>query len=252
MPTFKMASWNVNGLRACMTKGFKNFLDAHNFDIFGIQETKMQAEQADFEFPGYHVYWNSAEKKGYSGTCVLTKTEPLSVTKGIGVDIHDTEGRVLTLEYDSFYFITVYTPNSQRDLARLPYRETWEDAFRTYLLSLNKPVIICGDLNVAHQEIDLKNPKNNKNNAGFTMQERNKMTLLLNSGFTDTYRFLYPNQVDRYTWWSYMGNARTNNVGWRIDYFLTSNALQTKIQEAMIYPETLGSDHCPIGLIITI
>ena len=248
----KLASWNVNGLRACVTKGFFDFLDSNDFDIIGLQETKMLKEQATFDFPGYHVYWNSAEKKGYSGTLLLTKKEPLKVTYGMGIEEHDKEGRIITAEYDKFYFVTIYTPNSKRELLRLDYRMVWEDAFREYLHSLDKPVIVCGDLNVAHKEIDLKNPKTNTKNAGFTPEEREKMTTLLDSGFVDTFRHLYPDTVDAYSWWSYMGQARSKNVGWRIDYFLVTDDIKGKIKEAKIMPEVLGSDHCPVVLEVDI
>ena len=248
----KLASWNVNGLRACVTKGFFDFLNSHDFDIIGLQETKMLQEQATFDFPGYHAYWHSAEKKGYSGTLVLSKTKPLSVSYGMGIEEHDKEGRIIAAEYENFYFITVYTPNSKRELLRLDYRMEWEDAFRDYLHRFDKPVIVCGDLNVAHKEIDLKNPKTNTKNAGFTPQEREKMTTLLDSGFTDTFRHLYPDQLDAYSWWSYMGQARAKNVGWRIDYFLISSPAATWIKEATIHPEVMGSDHCPVGLEVNI
>ena len=243
-----MASWNVNGLRACMGKGFMDFLTNNDFDLIGLQETKMMQEQANFEFPGYHQYWNSAEKKGYSGTLVLSKEKPLSVSYGMNIDEHDKEGRIIALEFEKFYFITVYTPNSKRELLRLAYRMEWEDAFRAYLHSFNKPVVVCGDLNVAHKEIDLKNPKTNVKNAGFTPEERAKMTELLGSGFVDTFRHLYPDKTDAYTWWSYMGQARTKNVGWRIDYFLVSESLKDAVREANIYPEVMGSDHCPVSI----
>jgi len=244
-----MASWNVNGLRACMGKGFMDFL-RHDFDLVALQETKMQPEQANFHFPGYQGYWNSAEKKGYSGTLVLTKHAPLSITYGMEPHAPDNEGRIITLEFDKFYFVNVYTPNSQRELARLDYRIAWEDAFRAFLCALaaRKPVVLCGDLNVAHKEIDLTHPKANANNPGFTSQERGKMTDLLAAGFTDSFRHLYPDTTDAYTWWSYMGQARAKNVGWRIDYFLVSNALAKGITEAKIYPEVMGSDHCPVSL----
>lgn len=242
-----MVSWNVNGLRACMNKGFMDFL-RHDFDLVAVQETKMHPQQADFTFPGYYSYWNSAEKKGYSGTLVLSKKEPLTVTYGLNAPEHDTEGRTITLEFSGFYFVNVYTPNSQRELTRLDYRMAWEDTFRAFLCSLNKPVVVCGDFNVAHKEIDLKHPKANVNNAGFTPRERAKMTELLNTGFTDTYRYLYPDKKDAYTWWSYMGQSRTKNVGWRIDYFLVSDSLREYIKEATIYPDVMGSDHCPVGL----
>lgn len=246
----KLISWNVNGLRACLTKGFIDFFQASDADIFCIQETKMQPEQAQVELPGYTQYWNSAVKKGYSGTAVFTRHQPLSVTYGLGLAEHDQEGRVITLEFDRFYLVNVYTPNSQRDLLRLAYRLTWEDAFRAYLLQLEakKPVIICGDLNVAHQEIDLKNPATNRRNAGFTDEERGKLTELLAAGWLDSYRHLYPDVRDAYTWWSYMMKARERNIGWRIDYFLVSRQLAAAIAGAAIYPAILGSDHCPIGL----
>jgi exodeoxyribonuclease-3 len=243
-------SWNVNGLRACMGKGFMDFLNSNDFDIVGIQETKMRPEQADFGFPGWHVYWNSAEKKGYSGTLALSRKEPLSVAYGLNIAEHDTEGRVITLEFDGFYFVTVYTPNSQHGLLRLDYRMAWEDAFQEYINGLPKPVIICGDLNVAHKEIDLAHPKNNVKNPGFTPQERDKLTRLLSSGFTDSFRHLYPDKTQAYTWWSFVTKAREKNVGWRIDYFLTSDSLAGSIKDAVIYDKVMGSDHCPVGLIL--
>ena len=245
----KLISWNVNGIRACLNKGFSEFFKEANADIFCLQETKCQPEQINLEFEGYTSYWNSAEKKGYSGTAIFTKQKPLNVTYGIGIEEHDKEGRIITLEFETFYLITNYTPNAKRELERLEYRMIWEDEIRKYLLELNKkkPIIMCGDLNVAHEEIDLKNPKTNKGNAGFTNEERGKMTELLNSGFTDTYRYLYPEKVE-YSWWSYMGHAREKNVGWRIDYFIVSNDIKEKIKDATIYSEILGSDHCPIGL----
>lgn len=246
--TLNMASWNVNGLRACMKSGFMDFLQNHDFDIIGLQEIKMLHEQADFAFENYHTYWNSAEKKGYSGTLVLSKKEPLQVTYGMGIEEHDKEGRIVALEFDKFWFVNVYTPNSKRELLRLDYRMVWEDDFRKYLHNFEKPVVVCGDLNVAHTEIDLTHPKPNVKNAGFTPQEREKMTTLLNSGFVDTFRHLYPDKLCAYTWWSYMGQARAKNVGWRIDYFLTTESLRSAIQEASIYPEVMGSDHCPVGL----
>jgi exodeoxyribonuclease-3 len=245
----KLGSWNVNGLRACMGKGFMDFFTAGDYDIFGIQETKMQPEQATFSFSGYHTYWHSAEKKGYSGTLVLSRHEPISVRNGMGIEEHDKEGRIVALEFEKFWFITVYTPNSQRGLLRLDYRMEWEDAFREYLCAFKKPVIVCGDLNVAHTEMDIKNAKSNVNNAGFTPQERAKMTALLDAGFIDTYRHLHPDKKDAYTWWSYMGKAREKNVGWRIDYFLASEELRPAITDATIHPEIHGSDHCPIGLL---
>ena len=244
----KLISWNVNGIRACLNKGFKEFFEYEKADIFCIQETKCQEEQVELEFENYHSYWNSAEKKGYSGTAIFTKIKPIKVTKGIGIEEHDKEGRIITLEFDNFYLINNYTPNSKRELERLGYRQIWEDEIRKYLLKLNKkkPVIMCGDLNVAHKEIDLKNPKQNRKNAGFTDEERNKMTELLDSGFTDSFRYLYPKEENKYTWWSYMGRAREKNVGWRIDYFITSKDIEKKIIEAKIHDKIYGSDHCPI------
>ncbi len=246
----KLISWNVNGIRACVNKGFKNFFEEENADIFCIQETKCQDGQIELEFDGYKSFWNSAEKKGYSGTAIFTKKEPISVKYGIGIEEHDKEGRVITLEFDNFYMVDIYTPNSKRELERLEYRCIWEDEIRKYLLKLNKkkPVIMCGDLNVAHKEIDLKNPKTNRGNAGFTDEEREKMTKLLESGFTDTFRFLYPDLIEQYSWWSYMGHAREKNIGWRIDYFIVSNDIQKNIKDAYIYPQVMGSDHCPVGL----
>jgi exodeoxyribonuclease-3 len=246
----KLISWNVNGLRACLTKGFEDFFKEVDADVFCIQETKMQPEQAAVEFEGYKQYWNSAVKKGYSGTAVFTKKEPLSVSYDLGMDKHGDEGRVITLEFDNFYLVTVYTPNSQREMARLDYRMEWEDDFRAYILNLekNKPVVLCGDLNVAHNEIDLKNPKSNTKSAGFSNEERAKMTELLGSGFIDSYRFLYPDATDAYTWWSYMFRAREKNVGWRIDYFIVSEKLKENIKDSLIYKDILGSDHCPVGL----
>ena len=250
----KLVSWNVNGLRAVMTKGFETFFKKIDADIFCIQETKIQENQIDNNikeiFKEYNCYWNSAEKKGYSGTAIFAKEKPLDVTYGIGIDEHDKEGRVISLEYDKFYLINCYTPNSRRELERLDYRMIWEDEFRKYLLKLNekKPVILCGDLNVAHKEIDLKNPKTNRKNAGFTDEERGKMTELLNSGFTDTFRFLYPNKTECYSWWSYMFKAREKNAGWRIDYFLVSKSIENKIKESYIFSDVMGSDHCPVGL----
>jgi exodeoxyribonuclease-3 len=250
----KLISWNVNGLRAVVNKGFKEYFNELNADIFCIQETKMQEGQLDISFEGYKQFFNSAIRKGYSGTAIFTKTEPQKVTYGIGIDEHDTEGRVITLEFEKFYLVNCYTPNAQRELTRLEYRMKWEDDFRKYLINLDKikPVILCGDLNVAHEEIDLKNPKSNRGNAGFTDEERNQMTNLLNSGFVDSFRFLYPNQTDSYSWWSYMGHAREKNVGWRIDYFIVSESISNKIKQAFIYPEIMGSDHCPVGLDIKI
>ena len=246
----KIISWNVNGLRACLDKGFKDFFNEVNADIFCVQETKMQEGQAEIDFSGYTQYWNSAEKKGYSGTAVFTKIVPISVAFDIGIDVHSLEGRVITLEYDSFYLVNVYTPNAQRGLARLDYRMQWEDDFRNYVKQLGdlKPVIICGDLNVAHNEIDIKNAKSNKGNAGFSDEERAKMTVLLGAGFIDTFRHLYPEKQGAYTWWSYMYNARANNAGWRIDYFLTSKEIIENVLDSVIYPEVLGSDHCPVGI----
>ena len=249
----KLISWNVNGIRACVNKGFEQFFKQINADIFCIQETKCQPEQIELEFEGYYSYWNSAEKKGYSGTAIFTKKEPISVNFGIGIEEHDKEGRIITLEFEDFYLVNNYTPNSKRELERLEYRQVWEDEIRKYLLKLNKtkPVIMCGDLNVAHNEIDLKNPKTNRGNAGFTDEERVKMTQLLESGFIDTFRYLYPDKEEAYSWWSYMGRAREKNVGWRIDYFIVSDDIKDKIEEASIYPEIMGSDHCPVGLVLT-
>lgn len=250
----KMVSWNVNGLRACVQKGFLDFFNEINADIFCVQETKLQQGQIDLQLDGYYQYWNYAEKKGYSGTAIFTKTEPLSVSYGINIEEHDTEGRVITLEYNDFYFVTVYTPNSQNELKRLSYRMQWEDDFLKYLKQLesSKPVIFCGDLNVAHNEIDLKNPKTNRNNAGFTNEERAKMTALLNSGFTDTFRYFYPDKEGVYSWWSYRFKAREKNAGWRIDYFCTSESLDDKLRDAKIHTDVFGSDHCPIELDIDI
>ena len=250
----KLISWNVNGIRACLNKGFLDFFNKENADIFCIQETKMHEGQIELKLEGYYQYWNSAEKKGYSGTAIFTKIKPLKVFYGMGIEEHDKEGRVITLEFDKFYMVNVYTPNSKRELERLEYRMVWEDEFRKYLLKLNetKPVIMCGDLNVAHEEIDLKNPKTNRHNAGFTDEERNKMTELLKSGFTDSFRYLYPEKENIYSWWSYMFHAREKNAGWRIDYFIVSKSIETQIKEATIYTEILGSDHCPVGLEIKI
>ena len=246
----KFISWNVNGLRACVTKGFMEFFNEIDADIFCVQETKLQDGQIDLDLPGYHQYWNYAEKKGYSGTAMFTKQEPISVAYGIGIEEHDHEGRVITAEFDSFYAVTCYTPNSQNELRRLDYRMTWEDAFLDYLKKLNekKPVVLCGDLNVAHKEIDLKNPKTNRKNAGFTDEEREKMTVLLDSGFTDTYRHFYPDTEGVYSWWSYRFKAREKNAGWRIDYFITSKSIDDKLTDAKIHTEVFGSDHCPIEL----
>ncbi len=247
----KLISWNVNGLRACLTKGFLDFFSKENADIFCIQETKMQQEQAELILDGYHQYWHSAEKKGYSGTAVFTREKPLSVVYGIG-EKHNGEGRVITLEFPDFYLVNCYTPNAQQELKRLDYRMEFEDDFRAYLKSLPKPVILCGDLNVAHQEIDLKNPKTNRQNAGFSDEERGKMTELLASGFSDTFRTLYPDTTDAYTWWSYRFSARAKNVGWRIDYFIVSSSVMDKVSDSVIYSDVLGSDHCPIGLNINL
>lgn len=246
----KLISWNVNGIRACLNKGFADAFKQLDADIFCIQETKCQPEQIELEFEGYTSYWNSAEKKGYSGTAIFTKQKPINVTYGIGIEEHDKEGRVITLEFEKFYMVDIYTPNSKRKLERLDYRQIWEDVIRKYLLKLNetKPVIMCGDLNVAHKEIDLKNPKTNRHNAGFTDEERQKMTELLDAGFTDSFRYLYPDKENAYSWWSYMGHAREKNVGWRIDYFIVSKSIENQIKEAKIYPEIMGSDHCPVGL----
>lgn len=246
----KLISWNVNGIRACLNKGFSDFFKNIDADIFCIQETKCQKDQIDLEFEGYTSYWNSAEKKGYSGTAIFTKIKPLNATYGIGIEEHDKEGRVITLEFKDFYLVNVYTPNSKRELERLDYRQIWEDEIRKYLLKLNKnkSVIMCGDLNVAHKEIDLKNPKTNRRNAGFTDEERAKMTELLEAGFTDSFRYLYPTKENAYSWWSYMGHAREKNVGWRIDYFIVSSDFEKNIEDAMIFSEVMGSDHCPVGL----
>lgn len=248
----KLISWNVNGLRACVEKGFLEFFKNVDADMFCIQESKLQEGQIKLEPDGYHQYWNYAQKKGYSGTAIFSKTEPLTVRYGIGIEEHDNEGRVITLEFKDLYLVTVYTPNAQRELARLDYRMKWEDDFRAYLKSLDsvKPVIVCGDMNVAHQEIDIKNPASNRKNAGFTDEERSKFTELLNSGFIDTYRYFYPDKKDAYTWWSYMFNAREKNVGWRIDYFCASARLKDKLHGAAIHPDVLGSDHCPVELVL--
>ena len=250
----KFISWNVNGLRACVQKGFLDFFHTIDADFFCIQESKLQEGQIDLDLPGYYQYWNYAEKKGYSGTAIFTKQEPLTVTYGIGIPEHDREGRVITLEYETFYLVTCYPPNSQSELARLPYRMDWEDAFLSYLKVLDekKPVILCGDLNVAHQEIDLKNPKTNHQNAGFSDEERAKMTTLLESGFTDTFRYFYPDTEGIYSWWSYRFKAREKNAGWRIDYFITSKSLDDKLEKAAILTDILGSDHCPVELDIAL
>lgn len=246
----KLISWNVNGLRACLGKGFLESFAALDADIFSIQETKMQPGQAELDLPGYKQYWNSAEKKGYSGTAVFTRLEPLNVTYGIGSEEHDREGRAITLEFEGFYLVNCYVPNAQRELTRLDWRMEWEDALRAYLLELDwrKPVIYCGDLNVAHQEIDLKNAKSNRGNAGFTDEERAKMTQLLEAGFVDSFRHLYPDRTGAYSWWSYMFHAREKNAGWRIDYFLVSKSIADKIGDSIIHPEIMGSDHCPVEL----
>ena len=249
----RLISWNVNGLRACVQKGFPDFFRDVDADCFCLQETKLQPGQIDLELPGYSQFWYSAEKKGYSGTAIFTKHHPLSVSYNIGVEEHGHEGRAVTLEYEDFYLVCVYTPNAQDGLRRIDYRMAWEDAFRDYLLSLDakKPVVVCGDMNVAHEEIDLKNPKANIGNAGFSYEERGKFTELLESGFTDTFRYLYPDRRDAYSWWSYRAAARERNVGWRIDYFLVSDRLRGNIKEAFILPEVTGSDHCPVGLDLT-
>ena len=257
----KLISWNVNGLRACMGKGFMDFFNEIDADIFCLQETKMQISENNNNteiqeildlkiFDNYFQYWNSAQKKGYSGTAIFTKIKPKKITYGIGIEEHDKEGRVITLEFEKFFMVNIYTPNSKRELERLSYRQIWEDAIRNYLINLNshKPVIMCGDLNVAHKEIDLKNPKTNRNNAGFTDEEREKMTILLNSGFTDSFRYLYPEKENKYSWWSYMGHAREKNVGWRIDYFIVSDRIKNKINDVIIHDDILGSDHCPVEL----
>ena len=250
----KLISWNVNGIRACVSKGFMDFFAEIDADIFCIQESKMQEGQLELDLPGYHQYWNYAEKKGYSGTAIFTKKEPLSVMNGIGIEEHDKEGRVITLEFEDFYMVTVYTPNSQNELARLDYRMEWEDAFLAYLKKLEEkhPVIICGDMNVAHKEIDLKNPKTNRKNAGFTDEEREKFTRLLDNGFVDTFRHFYPDQEGIYSWWSYRFQAREKNAGWRIDYFLASECLKDQLQDSKIHTEIMGSDHCPVELVVEI
>ncbi|MGE4282283.1 MAG: exodeoxyribonuclease III [Clostridia bacterium] len=246
----KLISWNVNGIRACLKKDFMGFFKQEDADVFCIQETKVQEGQVELNLDGYHQFWNYADKKGYSGTAIFSKEEPITVSYGIGEEEHDHEGRVITLEFESFFVVTVYTPNSQRGLARLDYRMTWEEDFLNYLKKLEeaKPVIFCGDLNVAHNEIDLKNPSTNKKNAGFTDEERNKFDEVLNKGFIDTYRHFYPDKAGAYTWWSYMFNARENNAGWRIDYFCISSSLKGNLKDAKIYADILGSDHCPVGL----
>lgn len=248
----RLISWNVNGLRACVSKNFMDFFKEIDADIFCIQESKLQEGQIDLDLPGYHQYWNYAEKKGYSGTAIFTKEEPLSVAYGMGIEEHDKEGRVITLEFENFYMITVYTPNSQNELARLPYRMVWEDAFRAYLKKLEetKPVVVCGDLNVAHKEIDLKNPKTNRKNAGFTDEEREKFTVLLDSGLIDTFRHFYPDVEGIYSWWSYRFQARAKNAGWRIDYFLVSECLKENLKSAHIHTDILGSDHCPVECVL--
>ncbi|MCK5757940.1 MAG: exodeoxyribonuclease III [Clostridiales bacterium] len=250
----KLVSWNVNGLRACVKKGFEEYFNKMDADIFCVQETKLQEGQIDFSPEGYSGYWNYADKKGYSGTAVFTKIKPISAVYGIGIDEHDHEGRVVTLEFDEFYFVNVYTPNSKRELERLDYRQVWEDDLRAYLKELDakKPVILCGDLNVAHKEIDIKNAKTNRKSAGFTDEERKKMTILLDSGFTDSFRYFYPDKSDMYSWWSYMGNARARNTGWRIDYFIVSDRLGSRLDDADIHMDRLGSDHCPVELTLTI
>ncbi len=248
----KLISWNVNGLRACVGKGFLEYFHKEDADIFCIQESKLQKGQIDLDLPGYYQYWNYAVKKGYSGTAIFTKKEPLSVTYGLGIEEHDQEGRVITLEYSDFYIITVYTPNSQEALARLPYRMKWEEDFLSHLKNLEKekPVIVCGDLNVAHKEIDLKNPKTNRKNAGFSDEEREKFTTLTESGFIDTFRYFYPDKEGSYSWWSYRFSARAKNAGWRIDYFLVSDGMKDQLEDALIYTDVMGSDHCPVGLIL--
>ena len=250
----KLISWNVNGLRACADKGFADAFKALDADFFCLQETKMQEGQLDLEFEGYRSYWNYAEKKGYSGTAIYSRHEPMAVTYGLGIEEHDHEGRVITLEMPDFFLVTVYTPNSQDELRRLDYRMKWEDDFRNYLLALDakKPVIVCGDMNVAHEEIDLRNPKTNRRNAGFTDEERQKMTVLLGSGFTDTFRYFYPDMANQYSWWSYRFHAREKNAGWRIDYFLTSKRLDERLVGARIHSDIFGSDHCPVELTIEV
>jgi exodeoxyribonuclease-3 len=248
----KFISWNVNGIRACVKKGFLDFFNEVDADIFCLQETKLQEGQIDLQLEGYHQYWNYAERKGYSGTALFTKKKPLKVTYGMDIEEHDKEGRIITAEYEDFYFVTIYTPNSKTKLERLEYRMTWEDDFKSYLKNLekSKPVIFCGDLNVAHKEIDLKNPKANKKNAGFTDEERGKFTNLVEDGFIDTFRYFYPDAIEQYSWWSYRFSARTRNAGWRIDYFMVSKSLENRLQSAKIHNEILGSDHCPVEVVI--
>ncbi len=249
----RLISWNVNGLRACVGKGFLDFFHEIDADIFCVQETKLQEGQIDLDLPGYYQYWNYAVKKGYSGTAVFTRQEPIAVTYGLGIEEHDQEGRVITLEFEDFYFVTVYTPNSQNELKRLNYRMTWEDAFRAFLMQLDekKPVVVCGDMNVAHQPIDLKNPASNHHNAGFTDEERGKFTELLSAGMVDSFRYFYPDQAEIYSWWSYRFQARSRNAGWRIDYFLVSDRVKENMQDAKILTDIMGSDHCPVELEIT-
>ncbi len=246
----RMISWNVNGIRACVGKGFKKYFEVMAADIFSVQETKLQKGQIELQLDGYYQYWNYSKKKGYSGTAVFTKLEPVSVRYGMGIEKHDNEGRIITLEFNDFFHVTVYTPNSQKELARLQYRMKWEDDFQNYLKSLdnNKAVIVCGDMNVAHNDIDLKNPSSNRKHAGFTDEERGKFSTLIESGFIDTYRYFYPEKKDAYTWWSYMFNAREKNVGWRIDYFCVSSTLKNMLRDAYIYNKITGSDHCPVGI----
>ena len=248
----KLITWNVNGLRACLNKGFLEFFHNVDADVVCLQETKLQPHQIELELPGYEIFWNSAEKKGYSGTAVFTRVKPLSVTYGLGIPEHDTEGRVITVEFEDFYLVCCYTPNAKEGLARIDYRMQWEDDFRAYLMELDKrkPVVLCGDLNVAHEEIDLKNPKSNRGNAGFSDQEREKMTKLLSSGFADSFRALYPDKEGAYTWWSYRFNARKNNAGWRIDYFIVSDRLLPRVEDQIIHADITGSDHCPVELIL--
>lgn len=253
MKNLTYISWNVNGLRACIKKGFLDAFEKLNADCFCLQETKLQPDQIDLDLPGYHQYWNSAVKKGYSGTAIFTKAEPIQVSYGMGIEEHDQEGRIITAEFDTHYLVTCYTPNSKRALERLDYRMIWEDDFRNYLKKLEekKPIVLCGDLNVAHKEIDLANPASNRKNAGFTDEERNKMTTLLQAGFTDTFRYLYPDKTEAYSWWSYFAKSRERNIGWRIDYFLVSQSLNSRIKEARIHPEIEGSDHCPVELVLS-